>query len=52
VLSVCAARANVVYAVSPLARSEVKSQNLPSTMMCQNRCEMVKEGKEDIEFRV
>src|ERR1700728_1225409 len=30
VLSVWAPRANVVYAVSPFERSEVKSQNFPS----------------------
>lgn len=29
-LSVCAPNASVVYALSPLARSDVKSQNLPS----------------------
>ena len=31
VLSVWAPSARVVYAVSPLAKSEVKSQNLPSS---------------------
>lgn len=30
VVSVCAPSANVVYAVSPFARSDVKSQNAPS----------------------
>lgn len=31
VVSVCAPSANVVYAVSPFAKSDVKSQNAPST---------------------
>lgn len=32
VVSVCAPSANVVYAVSPFARSDVKSQNAPSIL--------------------
>lgn len=35
VVSVCAPNASVVYAVSPLARSDVKSQNSPSNRTSQ-----------------
>ena len=45
VLSVCAPNASVVYAVSPLAKSDVKSQNFPSKRELRRRYSWLKVRK-------